>query len=95
MSGSARSRSQDAEVMYEKTKGRKLVGSGLSEEFPVNISLRQGSVFSPLLIIVVMELISRKTSSKDVLMKMTYADDLVIIAEIKQELQEVFYMDSE
>ena len=29
------------EVMYERTKGRVLVGSGLSEEFPVNISLRQ------------------------------------------------------
>ena len=38
-------------AMYERTKGRVVVGSGLSEEFPVNISLRQGSALSPLLFI--------------------------------------------
>ena len=37
----------------------------------------------------VMEIISRKISSKDILRKMMYADDLAIIAESKQELQEV------
>ena len=37
------------EAMYERTKGRVVVGSGLSEEFPVNIGLRQGSALSPLL----------------------------------------------
>ena len=37
----------------------------------------------------VMELISRKISTKDVLRKMMHADDLAIIAEGKQELQEV------
>ena len=77
------------EVMYERMKGRVVVGSGLSEEFPVNIGLRQGSVLSSLLFIMVMELISRKISKKDVLWKMMYADDLAIIAENKQELQEV------
>ena len=61
-----------------------MVGSGLSEEFP-NIGLRQGSALSPLL----MELINRKISTKDVLKKMMYADDLAITAESKQELHEV------
>ena len=28
------------EAMYERTKGRLVVGSGLSEEFPVNIGLK-------------------------------------------------------
>ena len=37
----------------------------------------------------VMELISRKISTKDVLRKMMYADALAIIAESKQELLEV------
>ena len=37
----------------------------------------------------VMELMSRKISTKDVLRKMMYADDLAIMAESKQELQEV------
>ena len=60
-----------------------MVGSGLSEEFPVNIGLRQGSALSPLLFIMVMELIRRKMSTKDVLRKMMHADDLAIIAESK------------
>ena len=75
------------EAMYERTKGRVVVGSGLSEEFPVNIGLRQGNALSPLLFI--MEIISRKISTKDILRKMMYADDLAIIAESKQDLQEV------
>ena len=43
----------------------------------------------PLLFTMVMEIISRKISKKDVLMKMMYAGDLTIIAESKPELQEV------
>ena len=66
-----------------------MVGSGLSEEFPINIGLRQGSVLSPLLFIMVMEIVSRKISTKDILKKMMYADDLAIIAESKQDLQEM------
>ena len=77
------------EVMYERTKGRVVVGSGLSGEFPVNIGLRQGSAISPLRFVMVMELISMKISTKDILRKMIYADDMAIIAESKQELQEV------
>ena len=77
------------EAMYERTKGRVVVGSGLSEEFPVNIGLRQGSALSPLLFIMVMEISSRKISTKDILRKMMYADDLAIIAKSKQDLQEV------
>ena len=76
-------------AMYERTRRRVVVGSGLSEEFPVNIGLRQGSALSPLLFIMVMELISRKISTKDVLKKVMYADDLAMIADSKQELQEV------
>ena len=36
-----------------------------------------------------MKLISRKISTKDVLRKMMYADDLAIMAESKQDLEEV------
>ena len=46
------------ESMYERTKGRVAVGSGLSEEFPVNTGLRQGSALSPLLFIMVMDCLS-------------------------------------
>ncbi|KAI0241971.1 hypothetical protein LSAT2_015443 [Lamellibrachia satsuma] len=77
------------EAMYERTKGRVVVGSGLSGRLLVNIGLRQGSALSPLLFIMVMEIISRKINTKDILRKMMYADDLAIIAESKQDLQEV------
>ena len=43
------------EGMYKGTKGRVLVGPGMSEEFSVNIGLRQGSALSPLMFIMVME----------------------------------------
>ena len=53
------------EGTYEKTTARVVVGEGASEEFEVNIGLRQGSVLSPLLFIAVLDLISRKTVVKD------------------------------
>ena len=37
----------------------------------------------------VMTLISRKISTKDVVRKVMYSDDLAMIADSKQELQEV------
>ena len=43
------------EAMYENTKGRVVVGSGMSNEFQVNIGLRQVSAL--------MELINRKIST--------------------------------
>ena len=50
------------EGMYKGTKVRALVGPGMSEEFSVNIGLRQGSALSPVMFIMVMELVSRKVS---------------------------------
>ena len=50
----------------------------MSNEFQVNIGLRQGGALIPLLFILVMEPISRKVSSTDALRN---ADDIVIVAE--------------
>ena len=63
------------EAMYENTKGRVVVGSGMSNEFQVNIGLRQGSALSTLLFILVMELISRNIRATYALRKIMYADD--------------------
>ena len=49
------------EGTYEKTTARVVVGEGASEEFEVNIGLRQGIVLSPLLFIALLDLIRRKT----------------------------------
>ena len=76
-----------AEMYHENTKGRVVVGSGMSNEFLVNIGLSQGCGLSPLLFILVMELISRKISATDPLGKIMYADDLVIVAEHREEWQ--------
>ena len=53
----------------------------MSNEFQVNIGLRQGSALSPLLFILVMELIRRKICTTDAVRKIMYADDLVTVAE--------------
>ena len=45
----------------------------MSNEFQVNIGLRQGSALSPLLFILVMELITRKISTTDAMKKIMYA----------------------
>ena len=74
-------------VMFLRTKRRVVVGYGLSEEFKVNIGLRQGN--DPLLFIMVVALISRKFSKKDVLRKGMYANDLAMIADKNKNYRSV------
>ena len=64
--------------MHKKTTAR------ASEEFEVNVGLRQGSVLSPLLFIAVLDLISRKTVMKYAMKKLLYADDLALVANDKR-----------
>ena len=69
------------EGMHKGKKGRVSVGSEISEEFSVTISLRQGSSLSPLMFIMVIELVSRKVSLKCSMGRMFHADDLVVVVE--------------
>ena len=66
-----------------------VVGEVALDEFDVKIRQRRRSVLSPLLsIIAVLDLTSKKTITKDAMSKLLYADDLVLAANGKQELQE-------
>ena len=85
--GAPESEVEMVEAMYENSKARVVVGSGTSNEFQASIGLRQGSALSPLLVTLVMELISRKISTTDALRKIMYADDLVIVADHREESQ--------
>ena len=76
------------EGLYEKTTTSVAFGEGASEEFEVKIGLRQGSVLSPLLFIVALALISRKTVMKDSMKKLLYAEYMALVANGKQQLHE-------
>ena len=70
--------------MYANARSRVHVGEGYSKEFEVKVGVHQGSVFSPLLFIIVLEALSREFHS-GVPWEDLCANDLVIIAESLEE----------
>ena len=66
--------------MYANVWSHVRVGEGYSEEFEVKVSVHQSSVLSPLLFIIVLEVLSCEFSY-EVPWENLYADDLVIITE--------------
>ena len=53
----------------------------------MGIGLRQGSALSPLLFIMVMNLISENVSEQEERKKILYADDLAVVDDNKEDLQ--------
>ena len=72
--------------MYENARRSMHVSWNLSEEFSVKVGVHQGSCLSPLLFITVLEALSQEFHTECPLEKL-YADDLVIITELLEELQ--------
>ena len=73
------------QAIYVGARSRTHVNSSFSEEFEVKVGVHQGSVLSPLLLIIVLEALScefRVGCPWEIL----YADDLVILAEMFQRL---------
>ena len=66
------------------------VGADLSEELEVNDGVHQGTVLSPLLFVIVMD-VDRNRIKEGIVVEILYADDIVLIAEIMAELHEKFY----
>ena len=71
--------------MYKDVKSRVTVGDGYSEECGVGVGIHQGSVLSPLRLIIVLEAPSREFRT-ECPWELLYADDLMISAGSKEEL---------
>ena len=73
--------------MYKETTAVVIIEGEKSEQFGVGVGLRQGSALSPLLFIMVMNLISGKVSKQEEIKKILYADDVAMVANNKDDLQ--------
>ena len=69
---------------WSKTKVNTIYGD--TEEFEVEVGLHQGSALSPLLFVVVMDVLS-ETIANDDIWELLYADDLVVMAHSEEDLQ--------
>ena len=76
--------------LYEGAKTRVRVGLELSEEFEVKVGVHQGSVLSPLLFAIVVDVITESVRN-GLKSEMLYADDLVLTSEMMEGLREKFW----
>ena len=62
--------------LYRGAKTKVKVGTRLSEEFEANVGVHQGSVLSPLLFAIVIDVVMNEIKEGS-LQKILYADDLI------------------
>ena len=65
------------------------MGSELAEEFLIQVGVHQGSVLSPLLFAIAVNVIP-ENAREGLMNKILYADDLVLMSESIQNLKEKF-----
>ena len=75
--------------LYEGAETKLRVGSGLSVKFSVKVGVHQESVLSPLLFAMVIDEVT-ENARKDWMKQILYADDLVLMGEIMEELRDNF-----
>ena len=75
--------------LYEGSKTKVKVGSELSEEFDIVVGVHQGSVLSPLLFAIVVDVVT-ENAREGLMKKVLYADDLVLMSEMIEGLKERF-----
>ena len=76
--------------LYDGAKTRVRVGSACSEEFEVKVGVHQGSVVSPLLFAIVMDVIT-ENAGRGVVNELLCADDLVHMSKDMEDLKERFW----
>ena len=81
--------SPNSDDMYERARTVVRTKQGYSTEFEVKVGIHQGSVLSPLLFVAVMEVVTRGVK-EGLPWELLYADDLVLVAQSKEELREKF-----
>ena len=75
--------------LYEGAKTKVKVGKEMSEAFDVKVGVHQGSVLSPFLFAIVMDVVCGGVM-KGLLFEILYADDLILMADSMAELQDKF-----
>ena len=75
--------------LYHGAKTKFRVGSEVSEEFLVQVGVHQGSVLSPVLFTIVVDVIS-ENAREGLMNEILYADDLVLLSESTENLKEKF-----
>ena len=73
--------------MYKATKTRVKTRCGLTQYFNIEVGLHQGSTLSPLLFIIIMDVLARSIQ-RDPPWAMLFADDLVICEESRLEVEQ-------
>ncbi|VDP37453.1 unnamed protein product [Heligmosomoides polygyrus] len=73
-------------ILYSCPKSRVQAAAGTSMEFPIAVGVHQGSALSPLLFVVVMDVVSHDLQ-QPVPWTLLYADDVMLASEDKIELQ--------
>ena len=75
--------------LYDSAKIRVRVGSAYSEKFEVKVGVHQGSVLSPLLFAIVVDVIT-ENATRGVVNELLYADELDLMSETKEDLRKDF-----
>ena len=74
-------------MMYRGTKTRVKTRCGRTEYFELKVGLHQGSALSPLLFIIIMDVLAEEAGTKPP-WAMLFADDLVLVSETAEEVEE-------
>ena len=75
--------------LYEGSRTKVRVGSGTSDEFGVTVGVHQGSMLSPLIFAMVVDVVTEH-AREGLLNEILYADDLVLMSESLEDLRERF-----